>query len=180
MTEVEGAHTGKPMAFKVRRIVTGTDARGKSVVSFDSVIDSRAGRYDDGTHVQELWQTDSLPPKQDGGDAVATRTKVTPTPKGTIVRMLHIPPGADGRELHRTATVDYFVVMDGEIEMTLDDGKAVTLRKGETCVMRNTMHGWRNTSGRMCLLFEVLIDARGAGGLLPPNVGADPHDTRGG
>jgi quercetin dioxygenase-like cupin family protein len=159
------------MAFSVRRVVTGTDANGKAVISMDSVIASRPGRHDDGVHVQELWQTDSLPPKQDGGDAVATRTTVTPAPRGTIVRMLHIPPGAKGDELHRTATLDYFVVMDGEIEMALDDGKSVTLRKHDTCVMRNTMHGWRNTSGKMCLLFEVLIDARGGAGLLPPNTG---------
>ena len=168
------------MAFEVRRIITGTDARGKAVVSIDDVIKSRPGRFDDGAHVQELWQTDSLPPKQDGGDAVATRTKVTPLPKGTIVRMLHIPPGAKGDELHRTATLDYFVVLDGEIEMTYDDGQFVTLKKHDTVVMRNTMHGWRNTSGKMCLLFEVLIDARNGKGLLPPNTGVDPQDTKGG
>jgi quercetin dioxygenase-like cupin family protein len=168
------------MAFSVRRIVTGHDAKGKAVVSMDSVIASRPGRFDDGTHVQELWQTDSQPPKQDGGDAVAQRTKVTPLPGGTIVRMLHVPPGAKGDELHRTATIDYFVVMDGEIEMTYDDGQHVALKKGDTLVCRNTMHGWRNTSGKMCLLFEVLVDARGGAGLLPPNTGADPQDTRGG
>ena len=62
------------MAFSIRRIVTGHDDKGRAVVSMDSVIPSRAGRFDDGTHVQELWQTDSLPPRQDGPDAVATRT----------------------------------------------------------------------------------------------------------
>ena len=85
-----------------------------------------------------------------------------------------------GDELHRTATVDYFVVLDGEIEMTYDDGQFTTLKKGDTVVMRNTMHAWRNTSDKMCLLFEVLIDARKGKGLLPPNTGADPNDTRGG
>ena len=168
------------MAFSIRRVVTGHDANGKAVVSMDSVIPSRPGRFDDGTHVQELWQTDSLPPKQTGGDAVAERTKVTPLPGGSIVRMLHVPPGAKGDELHRTATVDYFVVLDGEIEMTYDDGQFTTLKKGDTVVMRNTMHAWRNTSDKMCLLFEVLIDARKGKGLLPPNTGADPNDTRGG
>ena len=68
----------------------------------------------------------------------------------------------------------------GTYEMTYDDGQFVTLRKGDTLVCRNTMHGWRNTSGKMCLLFEVLCDARGGQGLLPPNTGADPQDTRGG
>lgn len=168
------------MAFSIRRVVTGHDANGKAVVSMDTVIPSRPGRFDDGTHVQEYWQTDSLPPKQDGGDAVAVRTKVVPGPKGTILRMLHVPPGAKGDELHRTATTDYFLVMDGEIEMTYDDGQFVTLRKGDTLVCRNTMHGWRNTSGKMCLLFEVLMDARGGAGLLPPNTGVDPNDTKGG
>ena len=168
------------MAFSIRRIVTGHDDKGRAVVSMDSVIPSRAGRFDDGTAVQEYWQTDSLPPRQDGGDAVATRAPVTPKPGGSILRMLHIPPGAKGDELHRTATLDYFLVMDGEIEMTLDDGKFVSFKKGDTIVMRNTMHGWRNRSDKMCLLFEVLIDARGGRGLLPPNTGADPQDTRGG
>jgi quercetin dioxygenase-like cupin family protein len=159
------------MAFQLRRVVTGHDARGKAVVSMDTVIASRAGRFDTGTHVQEFWQTDSLPPRQDGGDAVAERTGVTPMPRGSIVRVLHIPPGAKGDELHRTATIDYFVVMDGEVEMTLDDGKFVALKKGDTIVMRNTNHGWRNTGNRMCMLFEVLIDAKGGAGMLPPNTG---------
>ena len=168
------------MAFSIRRIVTGHDDKGRAVVAMDQVIDSRPGRFDDGTHVQEFWQTDSLPPRQDGGDAVARRAPVTPKPGGSILRVLHIPPGAQGDELHRTATLDYFLVMEGECEMTLDDGKAVPLKKGDTVVVRNTLHGWRNRSGRMCMLFEVLIDARGGAGLLPPNTGADPRDTQGG
>lgn len=168
------------MAFNVRRIVTGLDANGKSTVAMDSVIASRPGRFDDGTHVQELWQTDAYPPRQDGPDAVATRTKVTPLPGGSIVRMLHVPPGAKGDELHRTATLDYFVVLEGEIEMTYDNGQFTTLKAGDTVVMRNSMHAWRNTSDKMCLLFEVLIDARNGAGLLPPNTGVDPQDTRGG
>ena len=168
------------MAFSIRRIVTGHNEQGRAIVAMDNVIASRPGRFDDGTHVQEYWQTDSLPPRQDGGDAVAERTPVTPKRDGSILRMLHIPPGAKGDELHRTATLDYFLVMDGECDMTLDDGKFVNLKKGDTVVMRNTMHGWRNRSDRMCLLFEVLIDARDGAGLLPPNTGADPKDTRGG
>jgi quercetin dioxygenase-like cupin family protein len=168
------------MAFSIRRIVTGHNDKGRAVVSMDTVIDSRPGRFDDGTHVQEFWQTDSLPPQQDGGDAVAERTPVTPKPGGSILRVLHLPPGAKGDELHRTATLDYFLVMDGECEMTLDEGKFVQLKKGDTVVLRNTMHGWRNRSDRMCMLFEVLIDARGGAGLLPPNTGADPQDSKGG
>jgi len=168
------------MAFSIRRIVTGHNEQGRAMVSIDSVIASRPGRFDDGTHVQEFWQTDSLPPKQDGGDAVAERTPVTPKADGSILRVLHIPSGAKGDELHRTATLDYFLVMEGECEMTLDDGKIVPLKRGDTVVMRNTLHGWRNRSGKMCMLFEVLIDARGGAGLLPPNTGADPHDSKGG
>ncbi len=66
------------MAFFIRRIVTGHDDKGRAIVAMDKVIPSRAGRFDDGTHVQEYWQTDSLPPRQDGGDAVAERAPVTP------------------------------------------------------------------------------------------------------
>ena len=168
------------MAFSIRRIVTGHNDKGRAIVAMDSVIDSRPGRFDGGTHVQEFWQTDSLPPQHNGGDAVAERTPVTPKPNGSILRVLHIPPGAKADELHRTATLDYFLVMDGEIEMTFDDDKSVHLKKGDAIVIRNTMHGWRNRSDKMCMLFEVLIDARGGQGLLPPNTGADPLDTRGG
>ena len=66
------------MAFFIRRIVTGHDDKGRAIVAMDKVIPFRAGRFDDGTHVQEYWQTDSLPPRQDGGDAVAERAPVTP------------------------------------------------------------------------------------------------------
>lgn len=148
------------MAFSIRRIVTGHDPGGQAVVSMDTVIESRPGRLDTGVHVQEYWQTDSMPPALSGGDAVAEGTGVTPKPGGTIMRVLQIPPGSGG-ELHRTDTLDYFVVMDGEIEMTLDDDKFVPLRKGDTVVMRSTNHGWRNRSTRPCVLWEILIDAKG-------------------
>ena len=159
------------MAFSLRRIVTGTDSKGKAVVSMDSVIDSRAGRFDTGTHVQEYWQTDSLPPRLDGPDAVAQRTTVTPKPAGSILRILHVAPGSKGDELHRTATIDYFMVMNGEVDMMLDDGKAVPLKKGDTVVMRNTKHAWRNRGDKPCMLFEILVDAKGGHGMLPPNTG---------
>ncbi len=146
------------MAFRIRRIVTGHDGRGKAVVCMDSVIASRPGRFDPNTHIQEYWQTDALPPTLDGPDAVAQGTGVTPKSRGTIMRVLQIPPGSTG-ELHKTDTLDYFVVMDGEIEMTLDDGKSVPLRKGDTVVMRSTSHGWRNRGTKPCTLWEILIDA---------------------
>jgi quercetin dioxygenase-like cupin family protein len=84
---------------------------------------------------------------------------VTPLANGTIFRLLEIPPGNDTTK-HKTDTIDYYVILKGELYMTLDIGE-VLCREGDVIVQRSTNHGWDNRSGKPAMFAEVLINATG-------------------
>lgn len=147
------------MAFRVRRIVTARNAGGKSTVGSDMMVESVAGRFDERVARCDPWRTDSLPPGLDGPDPMTMAATVTPSGDGTIFRILEIPPGNDTTK-HKTATLDYYVILEGELYMTLDEGE-VLCRAGDVIVQRSTNHGWDNRSAKPARFAEVLIDARG-------------------
>ena len=147
------------MAFKIRRIVTGHDGGGKSTVASDAVVDSTPGRFDARVGRYDPWSTDSTPAALDGPDPTNKPGTVVPLPFGTIFRILEIPPGND-TEKHKTDTIDYYVILKGELYMTLDIGE-VLCREGDVIVQRSTNHGWDNRSGKPAMFAEVLIDAKG-------------------
>lgn len=147
------------MAFRIRRIVTAHDAAGRSTVGSDVMVDSIAGRFDARVGRYDPWWTDGMPPKLDGPDPTKEAGTVTPRPYGTIFRILEIPPDND-TEKHKTGTIDYYVILKGELYMTLDEGE-VLCREGDVIVQRSTNHGWDNRSGKPAMFAEVLIDAKG-------------------
>jgi mannose-6-phosphate isomerase-like protein (cupin superfamily) len=134
------------VAFKTRRIVTGFDATGRSAVTSDAVVDSTPGRFDVRVGRYDPWWTTSAPPPLKGPDP-------------TIFRILEIPPGNDTSK-HKTDTIDYYVILKGELYMTLDIGE-VLCKEGDVIVQRSTNHGWDNRSGQPAIFAEVLINATG-------------------
>ena len=90
---------------------------------------------------------------------------------GTIFRILEFAPGLAPRN-HRTDSIDYIVVMSGEIDMELDD-TTVHLKAGDVMVQRGTIHNWINRGTAPCVLAVILIDAKSveAGGKVLPAVG---------
>jgi len=147
------------VAFKIRRIVTGLDAQGRSTVTSDEVVPSIAGRFDARVGRYDPWWTNSTPAALSGPDPTKEAGTVTPRPRGTIFRILEIPPDND-TEKHKTDTIDYYVILKGELYMTLDEGE-VLCREGDVIVQRSTNHGWDNRSGKPAMFAEVLIDAKG-------------------
>lgn len=147
------------MAFKIRRIVTAHDAAGRSIVGSDTVVASTPGRFDERVGRYDPWWTEGSPPALDGPDLTTKTGTVTPLPNGTIFRILEIPPGND-TEKHKTDTIDYYVILKGELYMTLDIGE-VLCKEGDVIVQRSTNHGWDNRSGKPAMFAEVLIDAKG-------------------
>jgi len=80
-------------------------------------------------------------------------------PGGTVLRIVDIPPGLTS-PMHRTSSLDYGVVLEGEVELVLDSGEKRVLRRGDTCVQRGTNHAWRNTSGaEWARMLYVLVEA---------------------
>jgi mannose-6-phosphate isomerase-like protein (cupin superfamily) len=164
-----------------RRVVTG-HAGGKSVVLYDGPAPNRKVRQATGLASTLLWVTDETPADISGStDRAAREVGVPPPPNGSIFRLVEFPPGrkemsrdavleemgigAQGEAkhpgMHRTRSIDYAVVLEGEIDMLLDDSE-VHLAAGDVLVQQGTNHAWVNRGSRPCRMVFVLIDARGA------------------
>jgi quercetin dioxygenase-like cupin family protein len=146
------------MATRIRRVVTGNDAKGKAIIASDSVLESSAGKRGD-VHVNSLWMTDGSPPALSGPDPVKEIPPL-PVPKGATFRIMEIGPGTEPH-MHRTETLDYIIVLEGELEMVLDDGAKVQMKEGDFMVQRGTRHGWANPGKKACRFATVILDAGG-------------------
>ena len=158
------------MAFQVRRVVTGHDARGRAIVTLDDVSKNVfVGRP--GATVCSVWATEGFPANNDGTADEGGRKVGTTLANGTIFRVIEFAPGVQARN-HRTDSVDYIVVISGEIDMELDDS-VVHLKAGDVMVQRGTIHNWVNRGPAPCVLSVVLIHAKSveAGGKILPAVG---------
>ena len=145
------------MSAAPRRIVTGHDASGRSVVLSDGPTPKT---LDIGTAAfHELWVTEQTPAPIDATEAEPTARPVrTPPPAGgVIVRFTEMAPGAES-PMHRTETVDVGVVLEGETWLLLDDGSETRMTAGDAVVQRGTNHAWANRSDRPVRMVFVLID----------------------
>lgn len=143
---------------KVRRIVTGHDASGKAIVKIDELCSNyREGRP--GAFVANVWTTDTAPADNSGQKDNGQREgKFTMIENGSVFRIIDFRPGVQQR-VHRTDTVDYIVVMSGEIDMELETGEEVHLTAGDVMVQRGTVHNWINRGTESCVLAVILIHA---------------------
>ncbi|WP_048578489.1 cupin domain-containing protein [Flavisphingomonas formosensis] len=162
----------------VRRIVTGHDENGKSIFLSIGEAPQLHHRTEGLVQFHELWSTSETPApiyptESEPNERLPLR--IPPDKGGTIVRILDIHPGhlrqiaprEDGRHpgMHRTETIDYGIMIEGEITMLLDDSE-VTLRPGDVVIQRGTDHGWENRSETVTARIAfVLIDGYFAGPL---------------
>ena len=144
------------MAVQVRRVVTGHDANGRAVVQIDevskNVISSRPGQSG-----CVVWTTESFPVNNTGDADEGLRQVGTTLKNGTVFRIVEFGPGVAPRN-HRTDSIDYAVVLSGEIDMELD-GSVAHLKAGDVLVQRGTIHNWINRGSTPCVIAFVLIDA---------------------
>jgi quercetin dioxygenase-like cupin family protein len=146
------------MAFETRRIVTANGADGASRLRFDSMIRSQPGKLQAGVSIVNLWINETMPPVLDGPDPAAAPFPLLPQNNGAIFRILELAPGAEPL-MHATATIDYIIVLAGELTMLLEDGSEVRLAPHEVMVQRATAHGWANRGKVPCRFATVVIDA---------------------
>jgi quercetin dioxygenase-like cupin family protein len=145
------------VALQVRRVITGHDANGRAVVTIDEVCKNVAsGRP--GANACVVWTTDSFPVSNDGSADEGLRKVSTTLKNGSILRMIEFAPGVTPRN-HRTDSIDYIIVMSGEIDMDLDDS-TVHLKAGDVLVQRGTIHNWINRGTQPCVVAAILIDAK--------------------
>ena len=145
------------MALRVRRVITGHDAKGKAIVTIDEVA-SHLFEGRPGATGCNVWTTDVSPANNDGDADEGLRKVGTTLKNGTIFRILEFAPGLAPRN-HRTDSIDYIVVLSGEIEMELD-GTVVQLKAGDVMVQRGTIHNWVNRGTQPCVLAVILIAAK--------------------
>ena len=140
-----------------RRIVTGHDASGKSIVLSDGPLPKTLDVGSAAFH--EVWITDRTPAPIAATEPEPTDRPVrTPPPaNGVTVRFTEMAPGAES-PMHRTETVDVGVVLEGETWLLLDDGSETQVRAGDAVVQRGTNHAWANRSDRPVRMVFVLID----------------------
>ena len=145
------------MALQVRRVITGHDANGRAVVKIDEVSKNLMSRRPGQTSCV-IWTTVTSPADNTGDGDAALGQVATTRPGGTVFRIGEFAPGVAPRN-HRTDSIDYAVVLSGEIEMDLD-GTPVHLKAGDVLVQRGTIHNWINHGAVPCVIAFVLIDAK--------------------
>jgi Cupin domain len=173
---------------RVRRVVTGHDDDGKAVVASDTEVDGLRPKLTPGAEFHRLWGGDEAPRFPDDGSLPPHRSYFPPV-GGYRFGMFSIPPGhrqervapddmaaalaefedampglagymePDAPGMHTTDTIDFEVVVDGEVWLELDDGVEVHLRAGDTVVQNGTRHAWRNHGDATARLAVFIVGA---------------------
>jgi mannose-6-phosphate isomerase-like protein (cupin superfamily) len=145
------------MSLKIRRVVTGHDDQGRAKVLIDeevgNVISTRPG-----ANSSVIWSSVGFPVSNDGDHDPSRKEIHTTIDNGTVFRVISFGPGVSPRN-HRTDSIDYAVVISGEIDMELDIG-SVHLKAGDVLVQRGTIHNWVNKGSAPCVIAFTLIAAK--------------------
>ena len=140
---------------KIRRVVTGHKADGEATVLIDELLQD-AVSFRPGATVCNIWST-PLPADNDDPADGAKQIVGTAMKGRSVFRVIEYAPGVAPRN-HRTDSIDYAVVLSGEITMEIDR-EMVSLRAGDVLVQRGTIHNWVNSGNAPCTIVFVLIDA---------------------
>ena len=169
----------------MKRVVTGQEVDGLSRIFIEDEPESALLEKAGGLRLIELWATSEAPARLSGDEDRAKRPRrIEPEAMGSVFRVVEYPPDSarlksldpeahfasmgaqaaakDQRRhpgMHRTKTIDYAIVLSGEITAVLDEGE-VLLKAGDVLVQRGTSHAWSNRSDRPARIAFVLIDAR--------------------
>ena len=177
------------MIWRVRRVLTGHDAGGRSTF----IADGEAPNVKEmtaitGLALTDLWETGAAPASNIGlKDAAARPVHLEPPKNGTILRIVEFPPDSawrgatDGSAgfkaigaghaqdkssadpmMHKTSTVDYIIVLKGEITAIMETGEKL-LRAGDVLVQRGTNHSWSVRGAEPCIIAAVLVSAKPVG-----------------
>ncbi|MGH7811831.1 MAG: cupin domain-containing protein [Candidatus Binatia bacterium] len=145
------------MALRIRRVVTGHDDSGRAMVKIDEVSKNlTSGRP--GQMACVVWTTEGFPVDNTGDADEGVRRVGTTLNHGTVCRVVEFSPGV-ARRNHRTDSIDYAVVISGELDMEIDES-VVHLKAGDVLVQRGTIHNWVNRGTEPCVIAFVLIDAK--------------------
>lgn len=170
---------------EIRRVVTAHDSSGKAVIASDAVTPHKHAAPGGGPVSRGLWTTKATPAPADLADAFDPTLGIAPPKGGTVFTIVDFPPtpnpppGADNAAMqkrlgpehsspkarpprhpamHRTRTIDYGIILSGEIDMLMDDSE-VHLKAGDVVIQQATNHAWVNRGNEVCRVAFVLVDA---------------------
>jgi mannose-6-phosphate isomerase-like protein (cupin superfamily) len=158
------------MTLNIRRVVTGHDAQGHAKVLIDEQVKNVFSPRP-GAEFSVIWSSEGFPVNNDGSEDPSNKKIGTTIDNGTVFRIVSFGPGVAPRN-HRTDSIDYAVVMAGEIDMVLD-GETVHLKAGDVLVQRGTVHNWINNGSVPCVIAFTLVSAK------PVTVGGKPLAAHG-
>lgn len=141
----------------VQRVVTGHDAGGRAVFRSEDVTPTRMIPSGDAAFLL-MWTTATVPADNNDETDGRERDAGLTLDGGSVIRIVDMMPGKES-PMHRTNSIDYGIVMKGEIELELEDGRKTTVREGGVIIQRGTNHLWRNTTSETCRIAFVLIEA---------------------
>lgn len=147
------------MSQPIRRIVTGHTKEGKAIFTIDEEIETVVIPTGDAA-MATLWTSASVP--ADCNDQIDGRIRDAGTTLkgGSVIRVVDMLPGASS-PMHRSASIDYGIVLSGEIELELDDKVFKTVCIGGIIIQNGTIHKWRNPSpSKICRIIFVLTEAK--------------------
>ena len=149
---------------QIRRVITGHDGKNVAkVIREGPAANTKTPR--EGVSSTLMWCTDAMPADiavgEDAQDMGARILGTAPPANGSRFIVMEFSPGI-ASEMHRTETIDYIVVLEGEIDMDMDDS-SVKLRAGDVMVQRGTNHAWVNRGSAPARLAIVLLDAKPLG-----------------
>ena len=147
------------MTNKLRRIVTGSNYEGKSIILVDGIATNHK-EVAPGFGRTDIWTTETAPADNTGNEDMGAREVLFPAQSGTLFTYAEIEPGhgVDEPGWHATDTIDYIVILKGEIYCLLDE-EEVFLKAGDLPVQRGTNHAWVNRSSETCTIAGVMIGA---------------------
>jgi quercetin dioxygenase-like cupin family protein len=141
----------------VQRVVTGHDENGRAVFKSEDLTPTRLVPSGDASFLL-MWTTATVP--ADNNDEIdgRHRDEGLTLNGGSVIRIVDMLPGKQS-PMHRTNSIDYGIVLEGEVELELDDGARRTIGQGGVIIQRGTNHLWRNTTDKVCRIAFILIEA---------------------
>ena len=154
-----------------RRIVTG-EKDGKSCIIEDGIVDN-VNEEIPGLIISDIWTTNTMPVDIDKQVKIANTLFPKIPTSGSYFRYVVIPPDSElGPKLgvtirpnephplmHKTATIDYIIILSGELYLIMEEGETL-LKPGDIVIQRATNHAWSNRSNQPCIQLAILLDAR--------------------
>ncbi len=141
----------------IQRVVTGHDANGRAVFKSEDVAPARMVPSGDAAFLL-IWTTETVPADNNDETDGRLRDAGLTLNQGSVIRIVDMLPGKES-PMHRTNSIDYGIVLNGEIEIELENGAKRTVREGGIIIQRGTNHLWRNITDAPTRIAFILIEA---------------------